>query len=290
VKQFKNDFHLFEGERIIVPESWRRLQKLTEKWGGVFMVIGGVSSGKSTFVKFLASSFLNRDKKIAIIDADIGQSWIGPPTTVSAILLPMEEKIINFMRPNFMEFFGALSPSVNLNGYLLSVKKIFERVKKENPFAIIVDTTGLISGNEGLNLKLKKAEILSPNMITVFKKNGEIEPIINVLIEKKFNVYVLNSPKETKERSMNQRGEYREEVFRRYFEGGKILRVKTSEENFENNSLVGIINYQKDTLALGIVIGKEGGELLLFTPLKEIREPIFLKKSSIKLSIEGKEI
>jgi len=66
--------------------------------------------------------------------------------------------------------------------------------------------------------------------------------------------------------------------------------VKTSEENFENNSLVGIINYQKDTLALGIVIGKEGGELLLFTPLEEIREPIFLKKSSIKLSIEGKEI
>jgi hypothetical protein len=41
VKQFKNDFHLFEGERIIIPESWRRLQKLTEKWGGVFMVLEG---------------------------------------------------------------------------------------------------------------------------------------------------------------------------------------------------------------------------------------------------------
>jgi polynucleotide 5'-hydroxyl-kinase GRC3/NOL9 len=289
VKQFKNDFHLFEGERIIVPESWRRLQKLTEKWGGVFMVIGGVSSGKSTFVKFLASSFLNRDKKIAIIDADIGQSWIGPPTTVSAILLPMEEKIINFMRPNFMEFFGALSPSVNLNGYLLSVKKIFERVKKENPFAIIVDTTGLISGNEGLNLKLKKAEILSPTMITVFKKNGEIDPIVNALIDKKFNVYVLNSPKETRERSMNQRKEYREQAFRKYFEGAKVLRLKT-EDNFDINTLVGILDDEGRTLALGIVLGQEKNEIFIYTPLEEIKQPFFLKKSHLKISLEGREV
>ncbi len=283
-------FPFLEHEGINIPESWRRLQKLTEKWGGIFMVIGGVSSGKSTFVKFLASSFLKRDKKIAIIDADIGQSWIGPPTTVSAIILSEEKKEVNLMKPDFMEFLGILSPSIDINGYLRAIQKIFDSVKRENPFAVIVDTTGLISGNEGLNLKLKKAEILSPTMITVFKKNGEIEHIINVLIEKKFNVYVLNSPKETKERSMNQRREYREGVFRRYFEGGKIFRVRTSEENFENNSLVGIINYQKDTLALGIVVGKEEGELLLFTPLEEIKEPIFLKKSSIKLSTEGKEI
>ncbi|MCL6558748.1 MAG: hypothetical protein K6U74_08060 [Firmicutes bacterium] len=85
-------FSFLEHEGITIPESWRRLQKLTEKWGGVFMVIGGVSSGKSTFVKFLASSFLKRDKKIAIIDADIGQSWIGPPTTVSAVILSEKKK------------------------------------------------------------------------------------------------------------------------------------------------------------------------------------------------------
>lgn len=254
------------------------------------MVIGGVSSGKSTFVKFLALSFLELNKKIAIIDADIGQSWIGPPTTISALILPKKEERINLMRPDFMEFVGVLSPSLDIEGYLISFQKIFELVKRENPFAIIVDTTGLIAGKEGLNLKLKKAEILSPTIITVFKKDGEIEHIIKALTEKKFNIYVLSSPKETIERSMNKRREYREDVFRKYFEGAKVLRVKSFEENFECNTLVGILNGKRETLAIGIVIGREKDELLIYTPLEDLNEPIFLKKSPIKISVDGKEL
>lgn len=254
------------------------------------MAIGGVSSGKSTFVKFLAFSFLELNKKIAIIDADIGQSWIGPPTTISALILPKKEERINPMRPDFMEFVGVLSPSLDIEGYLISFKKIVEIVKGENPFAIIVDTTGLIAGKEGLNLKLKKAEFLSPTIITAFKKDGEIEHIIKALTEKKFNIYVLSSPKETIERSMNKRREYREEVFRKYFEGAKILKVKSPEENFESSTLLGIINREGVTLALGIVIGREKDELLIHTPLENVNEPIFLKKSSIKISVDGREL
>ncbi len=283
-------YPFLESDGIAIPPSWKRLQKLKEKWGGVFMVIGGVSSGKSTFVKFLASSFLTIDKKIAIIDADIGQSWIGPPTTIGAIILPKKKGEVNLMRPDFLEFVGTLSPSNDLNGYLRSIRKVFALVKRENPFAIIVDTTGLIAGTEGLNLKLRKAEILSPTMIIAFKKDGEIGHIINSLTEKKFDVYILHSPKEAKERSMNKRREYRENAFRRYLEGAKVIRIKSTEENFDCNTLVGILNNEEDTLALGVVTGKEKEELLLYTPLEEIKEPIFIKKSSIKVSIEGKEI
>ncbi len=254
------------------------------------MVIGGVSSGKSTFVKFLASSFLTIDKKIAIIDADIGQSWIGPPTTIGAIILPKKEGEVNLMRPDFLEFVGTLSPSNDLNGYLKSFEKIFTLVKMERPFAIIVDTTGLIAGTEGLNLKLRKAEILSPTMIIAFKKNGEINHIINSLVEKKFDVYVLPSPKEAKERTMNKRREYRENIFRRYFEGSKVIKIKASLVNIESNSLVGILDNENKTLGLGIFLGKENEEALLYTPLDYIKERIFIKKSSIKISIEGKEI
>lgn len=254
------------------------------------MVIGGVSSGKSTFVRFLASSFLTKNKKIAIIDADIGQSWIGPPTTIGAIILPGKEGGINLMRPDFLEFVGTLSPSNDMNGYLKAIGTIFEKVKKEDPFAIVVDTTGLIAGGEGLSLKLRKAQILSPTMIVAFKKNGEIDHILNALIENKFNVYVLPSPREVKERSMDKRRAYRQEVFRCYFEGSKILRVKTSEENIDTSTLVGILNSNMETLALGVVLGKEKDDLFLYTPLDNITEPVFIKKSSIKISLKGEEI
>ncbi len=282
--------YFIDGEEIKIPYSWQNLQKIIEKWGGVFMVIGGVSSGKTTFVKFVASSLLKIGKKVAIIDADIGQSWIGPPTTIGAILLPKKEEPMNTLRPDYMEFVGILSPSLDVENYLGSLKVLFERVKKENPFAIIVDTTGLVAGIEGLKLKVRKAELLKPTLVTAFKKNGEMEHIINALLEKKINVYTLRAPKETKERSMEKRREYREEMFRRYFNEANELKLRSPEENFEINTLVGILNRDGETLALGIVVQREKEDLILYTPLKEIIEPCYIKKSEIKISITGREI
>ncbi|MGQ9619324.1 MAG: Clp1/GlmU family protein [Candidatus Aminicenantia bacterium] len=130
MKQF-NFSSFISLENVIIPNSWIKLMKIIENWKGVFMVVGGVSSGKSTFVKYLSSSFLEKGKRVAIIDADIGQSWIGPPITISAILLPKER--VNPSRPDCMAFTGMLSPAHDIRGYLINLKKVFEIVKREAP-------------------------------------------------------------------------------------------------------------------------------------------------------------
>ncbi|MGQ9618650.1 MAG: Clp1/GlmU family protein, partial [Candidatus Aminicenantia bacterium] len=162
-------------------------------------------------------------------------------------------------------------------------------VKREAPSVTIVDTTGLVAGKEGLNLKLQKAEILSPTMIIVFKKNSEVDHIIEALLCKKYNVYVLMAPKESKERDMNKRRDYREDIFRKYFEGSKIHRIKSSED-MEINTLVGIFNQDGNTISLGIVLGKENDEWLIYTPMDDIRENLILKKSNLKISLTGREL
>ena len=48
----------------------------------VTVVIGEVNSGKTTLVARLASALFARGRSVGVLDADVGQSEIGPPTTV----------------------------------------------------------------------------------------------------------------------------------------------------------------------------------------------------------------
>ena len=48
----------------------------------LILVIGGADTGKTTLVEILAG-FLSRGTVAGLVDADIGQSHLGPPTTVA---------------------------------------------------------------------------------------------------------------------------------------------------------------------------------------------------------------
>ena len=65
-----------------VNQDWRKLASRIVKSQQTVMVIGATDAGKSTFCRFLADSALAAGFKITYVDADIGQSQIGPPTTV----------------------------------------------------------------------------------------------------------------------------------------------------------------------------------------------------------------
>ena len=47
------------------------------------LVIGGSAVGKSSFCRYLTEVLLARQAEVAFVDADIGQSNIGPPATVT---------------------------------------------------------------------------------------------------------------------------------------------------------------------------------------------------------------
>ena len=48
----------------------------------VVLVIGATDVGKSTFCRFLVDSAVDRGLKTVFVDTDVGQSQIGPPTTI----------------------------------------------------------------------------------------------------------------------------------------------------------------------------------------------------------------
>ena len=48
----------------------------------VTMVVGASDTGKTTLTAYLAGALAARGETVAVVDADVGQSEIGPPTTV----------------------------------------------------------------------------------------------------------------------------------------------------------------------------------------------------------------
>ena len=65
-----------------VNPDWRKLASWVVKPQQIVLVIGATDAGKSTFCRFLADFALAKGFKVACVDADIGQSQIGPPTTI----------------------------------------------------------------------------------------------------------------------------------------------------------------------------------------------------------------
>jgi len=45
------------------------------------MIVGGADTGKTSLIEALAD-LLSRDSRMGILDLDMGQSHIGPPTTL----------------------------------------------------------------------------------------------------------------------------------------------------------------------------------------------------------------
>jgi polynucleotide 5'-hydroxyl-kinase GRC3/NOL9 len=67
---------------IQAPKEWHDVLNVLEKEKGTVILLGTTDTGKSTLAKFLVTHLCKRGVKVAFVDADIGQSFLGPPTAI----------------------------------------------------------------------------------------------------------------------------------------------------------------------------------------------------------------
>ena len=67
------------------PKEWIRLCGELDNFKGRFLVcvVGANDTGKSSLCRYLVSHFRQQGRKVALVDADLGQSTLGPPASVS---------------------------------------------------------------------------------------------------------------------------------------------------------------------------------------------------------------
>ncbi len=150
--------------------AWERIRALPA--GGTILLLGGTDTGKTTFAAAIASRLAETHERIAVVDADIGQSEIGPPGTVGTAWARYDAAKLSDLKPAATFFVGAFSGSTLTLELATATHRAVSHARTRNADRIIVDTSGYVSGPTARQLKCAKASLIQPDLILAFGADG----------------------------------------------------------------------------------------------------------------------
>jgi polynucleotide 5'-hydroxyl-kinase GRC3/NOL9 len=166
--------------RFIEQPSWKAaLDDLRQ--ARTILLLGATDTGKTTFLMWLANVLLEQERRIAIVDADAGQSSLGPPTTIGLSIITEPFQRLQELPPATLYFVGATSPRGHLVPMLVGTKRLVDCARRCDVGQVIIDTCGFISADGGQVLKHYQIDLVDPDVIVCLQRGEECEPILLAL-------------------------------------------------------------------------------------------------------------
>jgi polynucleotide 5'-hydroxyl-kinase GRC3/NOL9 len=134
------------------------------------MLVGDTDTGKSTLGIYLANVAIRHGLVPSVIDGDIGQGDLAPPTAIGAAVLSRQVVDLRDVNTtNMFEFVGSISPT-GFEG--LIAKKLRSILDRTGPITnmSIVNTDGYVR-NGGVQYKTMIAEELQPDVVICLGEN-----------------------------------------------------------------------------------------------------------------------
>ncbi|MBI1734870.1 MAG: hypothetical protein HYR51_06830 [Candidatus Rokubacteria bacterium] len=186
------------------------------------VVIGEVNLGKTTLVARLATALLARGFSVGVLDADVGQSEVGPPTTVGLgrVVRPLT-RLADAERVA-LRFVGATSAVRDQLATVVGVARLAERARALGLARLVVDTSGLVRGDLGMRLKQAKIDALDPDLVLAVDRGGECEPILAPYRRAgRPRILRVAATAATRARSPDERRRHRERALAAHFAGAR---------------------------------------------------------------------
>jgi polynucleotide 5'-hydroxyl-kinase GRC3/NOL9 len=261
-----------EKEGNTIPNSWIEAYRLIrgfQKKPIVIMVVGGVDSGKTSFCTYLTNKMINDKIKVAVLDEDLGQSDIGPPSTVAYahVISPVTD--LFSLAPENAVFIGTTSAGAatkkTVEGTAF-LKMEIEKIAKAD--FIVVNTDGWAGSDEAALFKSELAKSIEPDVIFCLETKDEQPSICASFGDSLagFRQERAESPTNIKERSREKRRDLREIGFAKYLENAHLkvfplnhVIVEGKNDNAlikdkkADNLLVGLFDAKKKFLGIGVI-------------------------------------
>ena len=224
-------FEEIEGSTI--PPSWENASEelMSERRLLTVMVVGDVDSGKSSFCTYLANKALEKKLKVAVIDADLGQSDIGPPSTIgfSCIVTPVKD--LFDVEAESTYFIGLTSPSGVTVEVIEKLSSLKSMALRNDLDLLIINTDGWVEGEDAAAYKIKLINEVVPDIVVGLQHENELSPILNALKDRK--VFSVDSPSVIRARDREKRKILRELSYKKYLKDAKIQSYPLSWINVE---------------------------------------------------------
>src|SRR5207253_6492911 len=147
----------------------------------VTLILGTSDTGKTSLTARLAGALAARGERVAVVDADVGQSEIGPPTTVGLGRVTGNLGRLGEAEVLALEFVGDTSPVRYIRETAEATGRLVRRALSAGFERVLVDTGGLVEGPLGLALKRAKIRAVDPDLVLVLQRRDESEPIARAL-------------------------------------------------------------------------------------------------------------
>jgi polynucleotide 5'-hydroxyl-kinase GRC3/NOL9 len=238
----------------------------------VVMVIGAADAGKTTFTAWLANEWHARGLRAGIVDADVGQSEIGPPATVGLGAVRARLARPGDAEPVAFEFIGVTSPGrrpwqvAEATGRMAAAARArFDHV--------VVDTSGFVAGGFAAAVKQRKVGAVDPDVLVAIQAAEECEHILRGLAGRaRPRVVRLPAVRGVPSRSPAVRREHRKAALARHFAGAGTIVLDTVRVPAHSvagapvtladvgaGTLVALRNANAETVALGVIEGADAG-------------------------------
>jgi polynucleotide 5'-hydroxyl-kinase GRC3/NOL9 len=184
-------------------------------------ILGGPDSGKTTMAAFLASVAAGAGLKVAVVDADVGQSEIGPPGCVGYGLANGPIGRVREIPPLRSYFVGSNSPELLSFTTAGAAKSAVDGALSLSPDLVVIDTTGLVWGRTARFLKSAKIELITPTHIVALQRALELEHLLRPWDHLGGLPKVVRAPVSPRatEKNRKDRRAFRERAFQQYFRG-----------------------------------------------------------------------
>ena len=212
-----------ETNECTVPPSWKKASEEILSYGkpsSVVMVIGGVDTGKTSFCTYLTNMALKTRQEVAIIDGDLGQSDIGPPSTIGFRRVNTPIKDLFDLRVENAYFVGATSPSRVTDKVITGLVTLKNKALEMGIRFVVINTDGWVEGEDAVRYKVQLAKTVSPDIVVGIQQADELTPILTALREVK--VISIKPSHAVRKRDRNRRKILRELSYRKYLKGAKI--------------------------------------------------------------------
>jgi len=241
---------------------------------GICLVLGGSDTGKTTLIAALAAS-MARHQAVGIVDADIGQSHIGPPTTVGWAVVektktskstsePVQNKQVDFTQlpAQGISFVGDITPAGHLLQLTAAINECVGQALKTTA-SIIIDTPGLVSGDAANALWWTVQKIVQPQVILAVQRQDELKDVLAGLRGSTSAIESVQSPPEIPVKSPLQRRRWRQKRYKSYFSNSRVYEMSLTQVAVQKsggfasagqgNRLVGLRNKAGVDLAVGLI-------------------------------------